>query len=128
MLVQWIACHAQVYYYLRQRKLLKIPLFVAETFQYIATYLVYTNVMPQTIIYPNANPNPKYNPYCRAQVSNPDTNFKYSPKIRLYSGLVLGLGTLDSPLNRERGRISRGRSNWVCARHYLGLLRSPLRC
>ena len=33
------------------------------------------------------------------RVLNPNTECKYSPKIRIYSGLVLGLGTLDSPLN-----------------------------
>ena len=35
---------------------------VTGTFQYVATYLVHTNVKSQTIIYPNPNPNPKYNP------------------------------------------------------------------
>ena len=35
--------------------------FVTETFQYVATYLVHTNVRSQTIIYPNPNPNPNPN-------------------------------------------------------------------
>ena len=35
---------------------------VTETFQHVATYLVYANVTSQTIMRPNPNPNPKNNP------------------------------------------------------------------
>ena len=57
------------------------------------------NVTSQTIICPSLNRNQKNNPKCRPRIPKPTTKSAYSRKGRLFAGLVLGSGILDTALH-----------------------------